>query len=267
MGLSQLSPVLSLMRRFYSPLPETADQPLELSPEILRHLIRVLRQPPGSRFELFDGGGRIAKCRLAEDNRHAHIEQLELLPEPTLSIELIQGLAKGEKLDLILQKNCELGLNRFILADTERSVLKLSGSKQATKVSRWQKIAREACRQCGQPFVPEVEYCGGLPNALDKASGELKLMLWEEAHRPLKDILPDHQPQRISLLVGPEGGFSATEARQAQARGFEPVRLGPRILRTETAGLAILSILQYLYGDLDSDVNSFSSTAHGKELS
>jgi len=255
------------MRRFYCQIPEEHDQAIELPAEIQHHLTRVLRQPPGSPFELFDGRGRIARCRLGENGRQALIEELICQAPPPFEIELIQGLAKGEKLEFVLQKGCELGVNRFILSSTERSVLKIAANKEASRIQRWQKIAREACRQCAQPFVPEIEHCNSLPSALELARGRLRLMLWEDASLPLKELLPTIPPQRISLLVGPEGGFSAAEASLAQAAGFKTVRLGPRILRTETAGLAILSILQYLYGDLDRNVSSFSSPKNGKDTS
>ena len=255
------------MRRFYSQIPGDHDQIIELAAEVQHHLTKVLRQPAGSLFELFDGHGRIARCRLAEDNRQAKIEELFCFAPPSVEIELIQGLAKGEKLDLVLQKGCELGVNRFILSSTERSILKIVANKEASRMQRWQKITQEACRQCGQPFVPGIDYSNSLPEALDFAEGELRLMLWEEASLPLKELLPESPPRRISLLVGPEGGFSAKEAGLAQAAGFQAVRLGPRILRTETAGLAILSILQYLYGDLDRNVSSFSSSEIGKDMS
>lgn len=255
------------MRRFYSPLPEDPGTLLELSADIRRHLTRVLRQLPGSRFQLFDGRGRIARCRLAEDGAQAIIEQLDKLEPPDFGIELIQGLAKGEKLDMVLQKGCELGVQQVSLTNTERAVIKLNANKADARMARWEKIAQEACRQCGQPFIPTLAYRHNLPQALEMASGELKLVLWEDAHRPLREILPAARPQSISLLIGPEGGFSAEEVRRAEAAGFQAARLGPRILRTETAGLAILSILQYLYGDLDSNVNSFSSPAQGKDMS
>jgi 16S rRNA (uracil1498-N3)-methyltransferase len=158
-------------------------------------------------------------------------------------------------------------LSRFILSTTERAILKIAKNKEASRLQRWEKIAQEACRQCGQPFVPEIDHSNSLSDALALSRGDLKLMLWEDASTPLQELIPPVPPQRISLLVGPEGGFTADEAGRAQAAGFSPVRLGPRILRTETAGLAILSILQYLYGDLDRNVSSFSSPKNGKDMS
>lgn len=256
------------MRRFYSPeLPEPSDAIIELPAEVIRHLSNVLRQQQGSRFELFDGKGAVALCALEPGGTRARVESLSRIAPPPLEIELIQGLAKGEKLELILQKGTELGLSRFVLTPSERAMVKISVAKRASRAARWQKIVHEACRQCGQPFAPEIKICGNLNESLSGAKGELKLMLWEEASIPLPQLLPAQTPSSISLLVGPEGGFSAEEARQAQAAGFQTVRLGPRILRTETAGLAILSILQYVYGDFISNEGGFSSSKNGKELS
>ncbi len=192
---------------------------------------------------------------------------LEYQTPPKLRIELIQGLAKGEKLELVLQKGTELGLSKFILTPSARTMVKIPQTRKDGRVERWQKIVHEACRQCGQPFAPAIDISDNLTSALKKATGELKLMLWEEETAPLSELLPIQPPASISVLVGPEGGFSATEAAQAQTAGFKTVRLGPRILRTETAGLAILSILQYIYGDFSQETGSFSSRTHGKELS
>lgn len=267
MGLSRLAAQLT-MRRFYFPqLPKISGEILSLPPEITRHLSKVLRQQQGTPFELFDGLGTVASCILEPDSQQAYVEKIEILEPPKFKIEMIQSLAKGEKLELVLQKGTELGLSRFVLTPSERSVVKIATTKKNSRIERWQKIIHEACRQCGQPFVPEIEISDNLTAALASARGDLKLMLWEEASSPLPQLLPEQRPVCISLLIGPEGGFSKTEARQAEVSGFQTVRLGPRILRTETAGLAILSILQYIYGDLVSAEGSLSSEMSGKELS
>ncbi len=239
------------MRRFYcQQIPEQCGACIDLPAEVTRHLSRVLRLPAGEEFELFDGQGTIARCTLLSTGNQATLNERIQLTAPELQIELIQALPKGEKVELILQKGTELGLTRFLLTPSERAVVKITANKKASRLERWQKIVQEACRQCGQPFVPEVNLSSDFSSALTSARGDLKLVLWEEAVVPLPQRLPQKSPTSISLLVGPEGGFSATEARQAQAAGFKTLRLGPRILRTETAGLAILSILQYVYGDL-----------------
>lgn len=256
------------MRRFYFPaLPDAPGTILDLPADVIRHISTVLRQQQGCRFELFDGKGATALCTLEPGGQKALVEEFAQLPVPIFQIELIQGLAKGEKLEMILQKGTELGLSRFVLTPSERSMVKISAAKKTTRAERWQKIVHEACRQCGQPFAPEVKISDNLKSAITGAQGDLKLMLWEEASAPLPQLLPAEPPTSISLLVGPEGGFSAAEAKEAEIAGFQTVRLGPRILRTETAGLAILSILQYVYGDFNSNKDCFSSCANGKDLS
>ena len=256
------------MRRFYFPeMPDRVGTIVDLPNDVIRHLSTVLRQQQGSRFELFDGRGRLALCILEDGGKSALIEQLSQNAPPSFQIELIQGLAKGEKLDMILQKGTELGLSRFILTQSERTVVKITEAKKSSRIERWQKVIHEACRQCGQSFAPEIKFRESLKAALEDAEGELRLMLWEDASIPLDQLLPEKTPVSISLLVGPEGGFSKTEADQAQRAGFKAVRLGPRILRTETAGLAILSILQYLYGDFDINMSNLSSRTNGKDFS
>ena len=255
------------VRRFFQPdLKVEAGARLELAPEISHHLTRVLRLGAGAPFELFDGQGRRRHCQLEADGRHAKV--LACLPgeKPQLPIELIQALPKGEKLELILQKGTELGASRFILSTSERTVTRIAPEKVVARLDRWQKIIQQACQQCGQLFPPSVELRPQLKDALTAATGSLKLMLWEKATTPLNQLLPGYPPTAISLLVGPEGGFSAAEAQAAQEQGFLLVRLGSRILRTETAGLAILSILQYVYGDFCPDPG-VAAQLHGEDQS
>ena len=258
------------MRRFF--LPTAAFQTgaaIELTPEALKHIRQVLRLAVGTEIELLDGCGTIARCRLetltAKQGR-ALVLGIRQAPLPALRIELVQGIAKGDRLDLILQKGTELGASRFILGSMERSVGKLKGERLPARIERWQRIVQEAARQCGQPRLPAIETATSLAEALAMCRGELKLMLWEEETQPLPTVLPALAPATISLLVGPEGGLTAAEADLARSAGFIGVRLGPRILRTETAGLAIISILQYLYGDLASGGMNRQPSFEGKGL-
>ena len=163
---------------------------------------------------------------------------------------LIQGVPKGEKLELILQKGTELGVNHFILVPMQRSVGALKKDRQDKKYQRWTKIIQEAARQCRQYHVPQLSLCSAFGEALALGDATLKLLLWEESVAPLDQILPSAPLSSVTVVVGPEGGVTAEEARLAAARGYQAASLGPRILRTETAGLAIMSLLQYRYGDL-----------------
>lgn len=217
-------------------------------PEPLRHhLATVLRLQPGAEFRLFDGSGLVADAVLEEDGR-AQLLQLTTFPQPSCRIRLIQGLPKGERTELILQKGTELGAGAFHLVTMARSQVRLKPESRQQR--RWEKIIQEAARQSGQYHLPSLDCSDSLQAALAGDDAELKLMLWEQSTTPLAALLEKKELRRISVIAGPEGGITDAEARQAQAHGFQAVSLGPRILRTETAGLAIIAVLQYLYGDL-----------------
>ncbi len=240
------------MRCFYLPEPELSrGAAIRLPNELKKHLRTVLRLQPGDKIQLFNGTGQLATAVLSE-NAEAELLDIETYPSPVCSLTLIQGLPKGDKLELVLQKGTELGVNRFYLAAMERSVGILKSGRKQKRLERWQKIIQEAARQSRQYYLPELEADRSLSEVLSVVKADFKLLLWEESITPLEDILPQQSPQQIAVLVGPEGGISQQEAEQAVAQGYQAVRLGPRILRTETAGLAIMTILQYLYGDLAS---------------
>ncbi len=220
---------------------------IPLPEPVHHHLVRVLRLAPGAEFRLFDGCGQVADAVLQDDGR-AWLRQLhDRLPQPC-RIRLIQGVPKGDKTELILQKGTELGVSEFHLVTTERSVVRFK--RESRQQLRWEKIIQEAARQSGQYHLPQLQCSNSLQVALTADDTDLKLLLWEQSETPLAEVLGDKKYQRISVIVGPEGGITAAEAAVAVSRGYRPVSLGPRILRTETAGLAIIAVLQYLYGDL-----------------
>lgn len=238
------------MRCFYLPEPELCSGAIVSLPEELRkHLQTVLRLQVGDRIQLFNGAGQVATSILRDDST-IELQDVVNYPAPNCFLTLIQGLPKGDKLELILQKGTELGVNQFYLATMERSVGLLKAARKAKRLERWQKIIQEAARQSKQYHLPQLRVDTLLPKVLSTVKADLKLLLWEESAKPLEAVLPQLPPQRIAVVVGPEGGISQREVLQAEAEGYQPVSLGPRILRTETAGLAIMTILQYLYGDL-----------------
>lgn len=253
------------MRRFFFPnLALSVGDTIELPAELQHHLCTVLRLPDGEDIQLFDGSGHFVRARL-QGHCAAQILEFHQALAPQLSLSLIQGIAKGEKLELVLQKGTELGVGQFVLTQMERSVGRIKADRQDKRLQRWQKIVQEAARQCGQPWLPQLEVRSSLAAALSANEAEVKLMLWEESAQPLAELLPEQPPQSISVIVGPEGGISGREAEIARSAGYQPVRLGPRILRTETAGLAIMSILQYLYGDLADIHTGNNATCEGKD--
>lgn len=248
------------MARLFVEPARLAEEVVVLAEEDHRYLTRVLRLDVGAAVTLFDGKSVEATARIVRIGPRA----LELKIEerrPVAAIDrphvtIIQGLAKGDKLDLIVQKATELGAARIIPVTTARAVARLDAGAMRTmsRRARWQKIAREASRQSGRLDVPEVEGVTSLTTAMAASPKDaLKLMLWEGARQTtLRSQLParDATPQQIVIAVGPEGGFTVEEVDAARHAGFVPVGLGPRILRTETAALVVLSILGYALGDL-----------------
>jgi 16S rRNA (uracil1498-N3)-methyltransferase len=235
-----------------------ADEVVVLTDEDHRYLTRVLRLGVGEAVTLFDGKTVEALARISRVGPRALELRIEerraVLADTRPQVTLIQGLGKGDKLDLVVQKATELGLARFIPVTTARAVARLDGTaaRALQRRARWQKIAREAARQSGRLDVPEVEGVTTLTTALRAAPKDsLKLMLWEGARQTsLRAEIPAVAPRQIVIVVGPEGGFTVEEVEEARQHGFIAVGLGPRVLRTETAALVMLAILGFALGDL-----------------
>jgi 16S rRNA (uracil1498-N3)-methyltransferase len=246
------------MARLFVELERIAEDLVVLADEDHKYLTRVLRLAVGDTVVLFDGKSVEATARISRVGPRALELRIEerrpVLPIDRPHVTLIQALAKGDKLDLVVQKSTELGLARFIPVTSERAVQRLdAGAMQAlSRRTRWQKIAREAARQSGRLDIPEVEHVTALQTALAASPKDaLKLMLWEGARQTsLRTVLPAQPPQQIVIAIGPEGGFTVDEVETARQAGFVAAGLGPRVLRTETAALVTLAILGYALGDL-----------------
>jgi 16S rRNA (uracil1498-N3)-methyltransferase len=217
-----------------------------------RHAVTVLRLQVGDTLNLFNGSGGEYSARLvAVSKRETRVHLIEFLAaerESPVTITLALGISAGERMDYSLQKATELGVAAIQPLATERSVVKLAGERADKRLAHWQHVVTAACEQCGRNRVPAVAPVQKLYPylaALDRS--QRLLMLSPDAAAPLKAA---RQSDRVVLLVGAEGGFAPAEQAAAQASGFEPVRLGPRILRTETAPVAALAVLQALWGDL-----------------
>jgi 16S rRNA (uracil1498-N3)-methyltransferase len=216
------------------------------------HLARVLRLDAGAPITLFDGTGGEYAGTLERDGKkfwarvgaHTPIER-----ESPLTITLVQGVARGERMDLIMQKATELGVARIVPVFAERSVVKADGKQRERKREHWQAIVISACEQCGRNRVPEVAEPLALGDAIAAlpAAG-VRCLLAADAQQPLS-ALARRTDASIALLIGPEGGLADGEEQFAFANGFTACRLGPRIMRTETAGLAALATLQAVAGD------------------
>lgn len=238
--------------RFFVPAESLQGGQIVISGEPYHHLRKVLRLKVGAIVLLLDGQGRCCEVRIeAMHTEQATTSLLRQWQEPraSLPITLLQALPKGDKFDLILQKGTELGVSSFQAIETEHAIPNLNAARLMKREQRWRRIASEAARQSRRTFLPEVRSLQKLASVLEESSSDLKLVLWEAGSVSLAEALPATPPAGVRLLIGPEGGFSRAEIRAITAAGFQAVHLGPRILRTETAGLAATPILQYLYGD------------------
>lgn len=216
------------------------------------HLTRVLRLEAGAPVTLFDGHGGEYQGTLQLDGKKAWAQVGAHDPverESPLAITLLQGVARGERMDLIIQKATELGVARIVPVMTERSVVKMDAVHRARKREHWQAVAIAACEQCGRNRVPPVGEPLGLAEALQSLPVDsARCLLAADAPVPLSAATRD-AARPLVLLIGPEGGLADHEQTFAMNQGFQALRIGPRILRTETAGLAALAALQALAGD------------------
>ncbi|WP_236589540.1 16S rRNA (uracil(1498)-N(3))-methyltransferase [Ramlibacter aurantiacus] len=233
--------------RFFCPWPLAEGACLQLPPGAARH-VQVLRLQPGACVTLFDGqGGEWAATitRMGRSEVDAQVAaHLPIEREAGRTVHLAPCLAAGERMDWLVEKATELGAASFAPVLSERSVLRPSGERASRKQSHWQAVAQAACEQCGRNRVPAVEPIQAFDAWIDSAlpaARRLVLSLDPQA-RPIGQLIDDDEP--ALLLSGPEGGLSPKELQAAHAGGFEPVSLGPRVLRAETAPLAALAILQ-----------------------
>ena len=222
-----------------------------------RHLARVLRLRPGDTIVATDGAGHDYTVRLDDVGvrvRGTVVGETRGAAESPLAITLVQGVPKGDKMEAIVRAATELGVASVQPALTARTVVRLSGTAASARAARWQRVAREATKQCGRAVAPVVAGPAPLAACLDLArDNELALCLWERGGAPLAAALPRAPVRRIAVLIGPEGGLDAAEVDAAREAGWRVVSLGARILRTETAGPAVVAILQSRFGDLGGD--------------
>lgn len=226
--------------------------------DIYNHMVRVLRLGTGDAVQLADEKGMLhygTINQVAKEWVAVKISSSCLAVENDSSaphITICQALPKGDKIDLILQKGTELGAHDFWLFGGRRSVAKLRDDQQSSKLERWNRITAEAARQCGRADVPEVIWKPSAVEAATDTDQELRLILWEgERERSLKESLSvGGKPSSVIVAIGPEGGFDPLEVRHFSQHGFQPVSLGTRILRTETASIAIIAIMQYTWGEM-----------------
>ena len=216
------------------------------------HLLRVLRLRVGAPLTLFNGrGGEYAAELISSGKNGARLMVRAHSPverESSLPVTLLQGIARGDRMDVIVQKSTELGVTRIAPLSCQFSVVRLDASTRLRRTQHWRAVAIAACEQCGRNRIPDVQPIGDLAEVCRASNEQLRLMLLPEAPESLADLAAG--ARTVALLVGPEGGLSGREQLLAQSSGFRPCRLGPRILRTETAPVAALAALQAMAGDL-----------------
>lgn len=240
------------MPRFYCHQPLEIGLEFDLPDEIVRH-IGVLRMRPGDHLTLFNGaGGEYAASLLAVERRSARAEIKSFDPreaEPSHALTLAQALPEGSKMDWIVEKAVELGATAIQPLQAARSVVRLTEERAKKRIAHWQGVAIAAAEQCGRNRLPAIAQ--PLPFAEWVAQQDLhpRVLLSPRAGQSLSDWARHHPPQALTVMIGPEGGFSDAEEAAALAHGALCLSLGRRVLRTETAGLAVLASLNALWGE------------------
>jgi 16S rRNA (uracil1498-N3)-methyltransferase len=230
------------------------DSPLSLGLHSLadaqsHYIARVLRLDVGDALQLFDGSGREFVGELTAVNKKQVVVKLHEAfsgqVDSPLHIQLGQGLSRGERMDWAIQKATELGVQAITPISSSRCEVRLTDERADKRLAHWRQIAISACEQCGRSTIPLIQPPITLQDWLADCEAALKLVL----HPDAQALTTHARPQSLAFLVGPEGGLSDAEIEQAKAAGFQAARLGPRILRTETAPVVALSVAQQLWGD------------------
>lgn len=230
------------------------DQIIELSPEASHHVGVVLRMQAPMPLTLFCGDNREFQARISEVRKKkvfVHIQNIyQVNRESSRAIHLAQALSKGERMEFVIQKGVELGMTSLTPIFTEHCAVKMDETRLAKKHQQWQAIAISACEQSGRNVVPEIHHPCSFDSYIQHTQSAMKILLHPEGDISWKDINLLKSHDDITLLIGPEGGLSQAEIASAKACQFKTLGLGPRILRTETAAIAALSVLQAIVGDL-----------------
>lgn len=238
--------------RLFHPDIIHVDAELVLQSDATHHVANVLRLKAGHPVVLFNGdGSEYTATIIVAERRQVIVEidaKLTLDPQSPLPIHLGQGVSKGDRMDIVLQKATELGVTHITPLITERCAVKLDEKRWEKKLHQWQKIIQGACEQCGRNTLPLLNPPRALSGWLAESTTQTRLVLSPGSQQKLTQLTANSQGFR--LLVGPEGGLSESEVHQAEETGFTGCSLGPRILRTETAALTSISVLQATFGDL-----------------
>jgi 16S rRNA (uracil1498-N3)-methyltransferase len=237
--------------RIHTPLQLSQSTLITLDSNAAHHLTTVLRKKTGFSFKLFDGSGAEFSATIVKiDKREVEVEILEKLQteQPTaLEIALFIALSKGDRMDFALQKAVELGIHTITPIISERTVVRLSTKRLERKMEQWQKIIVSACEQSGRCLIPTLNSVCLIDQIATSPPTGLSILLDHRSELTLGQL--EKPTTSVNLIVGPEGGLSAIERERLIGAGFSGIRLGPRVLRTETAPLAALAAIQMLWGD------------------
>jgi 16S rRNA (uracil1498-N3)-methyltransferase len=223
---------------------------IELEESASHHLSKVLRMQAGRELILFNGAGGEFAATIHEVNKKNVIVSVQEHTgdnrESPLELELAIGISRGERFEWVLQKATELGVTKITPLITERTEVKVNGDRQEKMLDRWQHILISACEQCQRNLLPQLSAPIQISDWLPQVNSDLRFVLH---HRDSKTLPAEQKPQSVTLLIGPEGGLSESEIAHALEQNFKALTLGPRVLRTETAPVAAISLVQYLWGD------------------
>ena len=246
------------MNRFFINADKVTGSRVEISGEDAGHILRVLRLGVDDSIELCDGAGMEYPATIVESVKDRLTAKLgpgrPSEGEPSVKVTLYQGMPKSNKMDLIIQKCVELGIHSIVPLETARTITNLSEPKKSEKkVARWQKIAEEAAKQSKRGIIPRIEAPMTYAQIIKSASHSMKLIPWEgEREMGLKGSLDSAEDKTdIGIVIGPEGGFDDEEIALAKEYGWKSITLGPRILRTETAGMATLTAIMFYMGEIE----------------
>ena len=242
------------MHRFFAEPSEVGEKEIRLTGSDVNHIRNVLRMREGEEILVSDGQGKDFHCRIEaiqEEEVTAHI--LWVLvgnAEVASDVTLFQGLPKGDKMEFIIQKCVELGVARIVPVNTKRTIVKLDAKKEQARIRRWNGISESAAKQSGRGRIPEVSGVKSFAEALEEARKLNMCLIPYELAKDMaqtREVLSSIRPgMSVGIFIGPEGGFEEEEVEQAAAAGARPITLGRRILRTETAGMAVMAMLVYL---------------------
>lgn len=246
------------MQRYFVEEKNWSEQQVNIDDDDYHHIVNVMRMQPGDEVICNHPNGHAYQCsieKIGDGNVQLLIlNKLKDQVELPVNVTLIQGLPKGDKLEWIVQKATELGVSTIIPLESKRSIVKWDHKKSSKKIQRLQKIAKEAAEQSHRTIQPTIEFPQSLKQIISVSqSFDHKFVAYEETAREVKTRSIEHYlkevqaGQSIGIVIGPEGGIAKEEIDQLYKSGFEPVRLGPRILRTETAPLYLLSVLSYFF--------------------